>query len=158
MFNNTNTKTCWNSMNPFLCHQLIVINIRFLPPSHRTGDYEGTTPRSVNAVNPGVYRFWLSPHTRAEESPCRAAVSVNAGIRRRYSAWCVRLEYLYPLKGISVKLSRVGYKPLSKPLCREWLLWWHHLLFTLLSHSSRNFDGLLKPSADITTPSMFGWN
>ena len=115
MFNNTNTKTCWNSMNPFLCHQLIVINIRFLPPSHRTGDYEGTTPRSVNAVNPGVYRFWLSPHTRAEESPCRAAVSVNAGIRRRYSAWCVRLEYLYPLKGISVKLSRVGYKPLSSP-------------------------------------------
>ncbi|ESD34611.1 hypothetical protein HMPREF1602_04210 [Escherichia coli 907889] len=40
-----------------MCHQLIVINIRFLPPSHRTGDYEGTTPRSVNAVNPGVYRF-----------------------------------------------------------------------------------------------------
>ncbi|HHI2771756.1 TPA: hypothetical protein ACP43H_004973, partial [Escherichia coli] len=31
--------------------------VRFLPPSHRTGDYEGTTPRSVNAVNPGVYRF-----------------------------------------------------------------------------------------------------
>ncbi|KAB0151777.1 hypothetical protein C9167_25430 [Escherichia coli] len=30
---------------------------RFLPPSHRTGDHEGTTPRSVNAVNPGVYRF-----------------------------------------------------------------------------------------------------
>lgn len=115
MFNNTNTKTCWNSMNPFLCHQLIVINIRLLPPSHRTGDYEGTTPRSVNAVNPGVYRFWLSPHTHAEGVPRRATVMVNAGIQRRYSAWCVRLEYLYPLKRISVKLSRAGYKPLSSP-------------------------------------------
>ncbi|HFO7540534.1 TPA: hypothetical protein ACHLBG_005272, partial [Escherichia coli] len=31
--------------------------IQFLPPSHRTSDHEGTTPRSVNAVNPGVYRF-----------------------------------------------------------------------------------------------------
>ncbi len=37
---------------------VIIFNVvRFLPPSHRTGDYEGTTPRSVNAVNPGVYRF-----------------------------------------------------------------------------------------------------
>ncbi|KLH40025.1 hypothetical protein WQ69_02915 [Escherichia coli] len=34
----------------------------------------------------------------------------------------VRLKCLYPLKRISIKLSRVGYKPLSKPLCREWLL------------------------------------
>ncbi|EOC3207834.1 hypothetical protein ACUMDR_005336, partial [Escherichia coli] len=37
---------------------VIICNVvRFLPPSHRTSDYEGTTPRSVNAVNPGVYRF-----------------------------------------------------------------------------------------------------
>ncbi|MCM4546169.1 hypothetical protein MMO10_28935, partial [Escherichia coli] len=36
---------------------IICNKIQFLPPSHRTGDYEGTTPRSVNAVNPGVYRF-----------------------------------------------------------------------------------------------------
>ena len=37
---------------------VIIYNVvQFLPPSHRTGDYEGTTPRSVNAVNPGVYRF-----------------------------------------------------------------------------------------------------
>ncbi|EOU6174933.1 hypothetical protein ACN94H_005440, partial [Escherichia coli] len=36
---------------------IICNKIQFLPPSHRTGDYEGTTPRSVNAVNHGVYRF-----------------------------------------------------------------------------------------------------
>ncbi|HFO9228299.1 TPA: hypothetical protein ACHK4J_004520, partial [Escherichia coli] len=37
---------------------VIICNVvRFLPPSHRTSDHEGTTPRSVNAVNPGVYRF-----------------------------------------------------------------------------------------------------
>ncbi|EIO96451.1 hypothetical protein ECTW09195_3284 [Escherichia coli TW09195] len=36
---------------------IICNKIQFLPPSHRTSDYEGTTPRSVNAVNPGVYRF-----------------------------------------------------------------------------------------------------
>ena len=94
---------------------------RFLPPSHRKSDYEGN-PASVSTVKPGVHRFWLFPHTHAEGIPRRATVMVNAGIRRRYSAWCVRLEYLYPLKGISVKLSRVGYKPLSKPLCRKWLL------------------------------------
>ncbi|AKM77521.1 hypothetical protein HW43_25385 [Escherichia coli] len=33
----------------------------------------------------------------------------------------VRLKCLYPLKRISIKLSRVGYKPLSRPLI-EWPL------------------------------------
>lgn len=47
---------------------VIIFNVvRFLPPSHRTGDYEGTTPRSVNAVNPGVYRFDY-PRTLAQRS------------------------------------------------------------------------------------------
>mgnify|MGYP001852843644 FL=1 len=93
---------------------------RFLPPSHRKSDYEGN-PASVSTVKPGVHRFWLFPHTHAEGIPRRATVMVNAEIRRRCSAWCVRLEYLYPLKGISVKLSRAGYKPLSRPLI-EWPL------------------------------------
>lgn len=50
----------------------------------------GCSPRPVYAAKPGVHRFLLFPHTRAEDSPRRAAVSVNAGIRRRYGAWIIR--------------------------------------------------------------------
>ncbi|HHY1857491.1 TPA: hypothetical protein ACV199_005313, partial [Escherichia coli] len=41
--------------------------IQFLPPSHRTGDYEGTTPRSVNAVTPVCIVFDY-PRTLAQRS------------------------------------------------------------------------------------------
>ncbi|SQD05310.1 Arginyl-tRNA synthetase [Escherichia coli] len=62
---------------------VIIFNVvRFLPPSHRTGDYEGTTPRSVNAVNPGVYRFLIIPRTLAQRS---LPVGLRSLLMREYS-------------------------------------------------------------------------
>lgn len=47
---------------------VIICNVvRFLPPSHRTGDHEGTTPRSVNALTPVCIVFDY-PRTLAQRS------------------------------------------------------------------------------------------